>query len=152
MGQGFLLGGQCREIRSRPCDLQFRKPEVEKFRAGLREHDVPGFQIPVHDTLSMRFIERVGHLNAVLQGLVERKRAFAQSIREGLSLDMLHDDEVDAVLVADIVKGAYVRMVQARNGTGFALESGADVGVTSYVRGKHLDGRRCARDECRWLL
>ena len=39
--------------------------EIEQAGAALREHDVARFQVPVHDAVAMRMVERSGNLGAV---------------------------------------------------------------------------------------
>ncbi len=95
----------------------------------------------MHHALTVRFVESVGDLDSILQCLIKRKRAFAQTVGQDLPFDVLHDDEVDAVLAADIVERTDVWMVQAGDGSGFPLESLPDFGMTGYVRGKDFDGQ-----------
>ena len=53
---------------------------------------------------------------------------------------MLHDQEPDPVLAADVMKRANVRVVQAGDGLGLALEPLLQVGVRGDMLGQHLDG------------
>ena len=48
--------------------------------------------------------------------------AAGQPIRQRLAVEALHDEKVDAVLVADVVEGADVRMIQRGDRLRFALE------------------------------
>ena len=82
------------------------------------------------DPFTVRLIERVRNLNSVFESLVEGERAFSQQVRKRLTFDVLHHDEIQAVLSTDIVEGTDVRMVQARDGPRLALESLAERGVT----------------------
>ena len=54
----------------------------------------------------------------VLQGLLER-----QGPADGLAVDVLHDQVAAAVVLADVVQRADVRVVQGGNGPGFPLET-----------------------------
>ena len=42
-----------------------RQPEIKKLRTGLREDDVTRFDIPVHDTLTVRHAQTVGELMCI---------------------------------------------------------------------------------------
>ena len=50
----------------RRTDDRLGQPEVEQPRAALGQHDVAGLQVPVHDALPVRVIERGGDLAAFL--------------------------------------------------------------------------------------
>ena len=91
------------------------------------------------DPLSMGLVERFGHLDRVAQRLVERKSTFFQPLRQRFALDVLHDEVVDTVLLADVIECANVRMVQARDRAGFTLEALTELDVIGEVLGKHLD-------------
>jgi hypothetical protein len=63
-----------------------------------------------------------------LQDLIQRQGAAGQPCGERFPLQVLHDEVVDAVLLANVVEGADVGMLQAGDGVGFALESLAQGG------------------------
>ncbi len=86
----------------------------------------------MHHALTVRFVESVGDLDSILQCLIKRKRAFAQTVGESVSFE-LHDHEVDAILAPDVVERADVWMVQAGDRAGFPLESLPDFGMTGLA-------------------
>ena len=59
----------------RPCRLspQLCQPEVEQLDARPRQHDVGGLQVAMDDALLVGGGERVGDLDGVLQGLLDRQ-------------------------------------------------------------------------------
>ena len=59
---------------------------------------------------------------AQAQDRIERQRTSPEALRQRLSLDVLHHDELNAVLFTDIVEGTDVRMVHLRSDQGLALE------------------------------
>ena len=80
-----------------------------------------------------------------------------QSLRQRLALQVLHHQEVDRMpcvgvprpcrggrrdLGADIMDGADVRVVQAGEGLGLALEPLSQVRIGRDMLRKHLDGNR----------
>ena len=93
----------------------------------------------------MRFVERVGDLNRHLQRLVERQCALRQSLRQRLPFQMLHHQEVDPVLAADVVDGADVRMTQRGERLGFALEPLLQVWIRRDMLGQDFDGDRAVQ-------
>src|SRR5438093_7940981 len=66
----------------------------------------------MHDPFAMRLVQRVSDLNRVLKGLVERQGPLPEALGQRLAFQVLHHQEVDAVLAADIVNKADVRMAQ----------------------------------------
>ena len=70
----------------------------------------------------------------------ERQRAPAQAVGKRLAVEELHDQEVGAVLRADVVEMADVRMIQRGNGAGFALETLLEFGIGGEMSGENLDG------------
>ena len=84
--------------------------------------------------------QRISDLPGVLQCIVHTKRAHGDAVVERLTLDVLHDQEVRAVLVADIVQGADVGMVETGNGVGFTTEARQPLRITGEVFRKDLDG------------
>ncbi len=67
--------------------------------------------------LPMRFVESVRNLDGVAQRLVEWKRTPPQPVGQRLSLDVFHNQEINVVLFADIVKGGNVGVIQAGDGS-----------------------------------
>ena len=77
-----------------------------------------------HSVTVTRWFGALG-LTSSLVGLVNQSRTSARTPQLGatrLALQMLHDQEVDPVLVPHVVERADVRVVQAGDGLGFALE------------------------------
>jgi hypothetical protein len=93
----------------------FLKSKVEQLDAGLRDHDVAGFQVTVRHALAVRFTERIGNLYAVCQKLIEWKWSFEKAVRKRLAFQILHHHEVDAVRLSHIVNHADIGVIQRRN-------------------------------------
>jgi hypothetical protein len=64
-------------------------------------------------------------------------------MRVGLPFQVLHNKEVDAVLLADVMERADVGMIQRGDGAGFAFKAFASLWVGSHVSGQDFD-RHCA--------
>ncbi len=62
-----------------------------------------------------------------------------QALRERLAFDVLHHQKIGAVLVADVVERADVRMIQAGDGLCFALEALAQFGAIGEMSGQNFD-------------
>ena len=96
----------------------------------------------MHHTLPVRLVESVGNLDCVFESLVERQSAFVEALRKGFTVDQFHDQIVDAVLPADVVECADVRVIQTADGPGLTLETFAALRVVGHVFGKDFDGNR----------
>ena len=78
----------------------------------------------------MRGVQRVGDLDAHVEQRVEAQRTGGEPVLQRRALQILHDDERSPVLLADVVDGADVRMVQRRRGPRFARETAQRLGIT----------------------
>jgi hypothetical protein len=118
---GLLIGRhrRGRRVRTGPWrgGGQLRKPEVEQLDALLRHQDVGRLQVAMDDPLLVRGVERVADLDARLDGLIEGHRP-----GDGLAVDELHHEVAAAVVLADVVQRADVRVVERRDRLRLALE------------------------------
>ena len=55
------------------------------------------------DAGAMRLVQRISHLHGDRQRLLERQRARVQSTLERLAVEILHHQEIDALVLADVV-------------------------------------------------
>jgi hypothetical protein len=67
--------------------------------------------------------------------LLDGQWAVGEPRGQGLTLQVLHDQEVDAVLMANVVEHADVRMIQGGNGPGLALETRAELLMANRIAG-----------------
>ena len=100
-----------------------RQSKVHQLGARLGEHDVARFQIAVDYPALVSFLQALADLDPILQHLFWRQRSLCEAVGQGLAFEVLHDQEIGPVLVADVMQGADVGVIQRRNGAGFALES-----------------------------
>jgi hypothetical protein len=102
---------------------QFRESEIEQLHTALRQHDVRWFQVAVRDSAAVSPIEGVSDLDGVFQRLIHRQRSSRNPIRERLAFEILHNEVCRPLVTTDIVKRAYMGMIQCRNRLCFPLES-----------------------------
>ena len=114
--------------------------EIEEFDAVAGEDDVLRFDVAVGDAGAVGAVEGVGDLGGVFEGLVEGEGAFFDALGEGFAFHELHDHVAGAGLVADVVEGTDVGVVEAGDGAGFAFEAGAEVFALGDVVGEDFDG------------
>ena len=77
---------------------------------------------------------------AYCEHLIERQRAFREPLRQRLAFEILHDQKVDAVLVADVVEVQMCGWFRLEMAFGFALEALAQVARSARWSGRTLDG------------
>ena len=94
----------------------------------------------MNDPGSVRFVEPVRDLNAVPKGLLEWQGASLQPLGKRVAFDVLHNEEVDAVLISDIVERADMRVVELRDDFGFALEALLALRAFGEMLREHFDG------------
>ena len=100
----------------------------------------------MHDAAAMGLAQGFGILDRLAQdifgcqGPASFSRRCRQPIRERLSFQILHDQEVDAVVLTDVVERADMRMIQARNRSGFPFEALLEIAIMHAAMGQHLDG------------
>ena len=76
---------------------------------------------------------------AICQRLIERQRAFRQTIGERLAVDQFQNQRADAVALFDPVDRADVRVIERREDPRFALEAGQAIGIRGEGTRQHLE-------------
>ena len=66
----------------------------------------------MNDTVPVGSLQRIGYLDAILQHLSGRKCPLEQTLPKGFSLQVLHNQEVRAVLLTHVVQGTDMGMGQ----------------------------------------
>ena len=100
------------------------KTEIEDLDVTARsDEDVRGLDVAMDDAGGMRGVQRVGNLDPDVEQRIHAERAGGEPILQRRALQVLHDDERTPVLLADVVDGADVRVVQRRRRPRFARES-----------------------------
>ncbi len=90
--------------------------EVAVLAAGsLRDEDVRGLDIAVHETLLVGGVERLGNLREEVDGALRLQcSVLGDDLRQIGSFDVAHREEEDAVLLPRLVDRDDVRMVERR--------------------------------------
>jgi len=93
----------------------------------------------MHDSALVRPLQPLTNINAVFQHQLGRKRTLRQAVGQRLALQKFHDQEVDAILMADVMQGANVGMTQRRYGAGFAIKTLPGLGIGGEMAGQDFD-------------
>ena len=96
----------------------------------------------MHDARGVRFVEGRHDLNRVPQRLIDRQPRAGQSRGERLPFEVLHDDEVQVAVTADVMNRADMRMRNRGNRPRLALEARAKLRVARDVPGQDFDRHR----------
>ncbi len=83
----------------------------------------------MHDALTVRAVQGAGHGNRNRQGFADANRTAGNPGGERFALEVLHDEEIDAAFVTDVVQRADVRIAQRRNRARLAFEPLLHLGV-----------------------
>ena len=94
------------------------------------------------DTAFVQGAERLRDLDGEANSVLGRDGASFEALGQRLTVQVLHDEERHAVLLADVVKRADVRMADASDRSGLPPES-FELGRTGVAWGEqNLDGDR----------
>jgi hypothetical protein len=92
------------------------------------------------DSGRVRFGKCIGNLDGVFQNVVQLQPTAWNHLAERLALDILHDDEVDAVLAANLVNRDDVGMIESRSCPRLLNEAALPAGIAGFVGWKDFDG------------
>ena len=126
----------------RAVQLQLGEAEVEDLDPSvLREEDVLGLQVPVHDPLFVRGGQTLRHLHRVVDRFARRDRTRTQPAAQRLAFEKLRHDVRRAVarVRPEVVDGRDVRVVERSRRPCLLLEAFQAVGVLRERRRQHLD-------------
>jgi len=87
----------------------------------------------------MGLIERLGYFYGIAECGIEWQRPFFQGAGKSFAFQILHDEVVDSVLVADIIERANVWMIKAGDGFGFSLKALLANGIIRKQFGKNFN-------------
>ena len=93
----------------------------------------------MHDARLMSGREALGDLTSDVQELARRQRPGGEEVRQGPAFDELHDHVGRGVLLADVVDGDDVGIVEGRGRPRLAFESRQVRAVRGQLRREHLD-------------
>ncbi len=99
----------------------------------------------MNHSATVGLVEAIADFCTNLQYLVTGKGASPQAVSEGFALQKLHDQKIDAVVLADVVKGADVGIVQRRDGLRLALEALPGFRVVRKVSWQDFDRYRAVQ-------
>ena len=119
--------------------MGFGESEIEDLGvAAFGDEEIRGLDVAMNDSFGMSSIEGVSDFDADIEQTFEFHRPIADAVLQGNALEKFHGDEGFVVVVADVVNGADVRMVQCGCGLGFALKAREDLRIAGDIFGQEL--------------
>src|SRR5262245_17581173 len=114
-----------RDVGGRPLlnVPQLAYAEVEDLDYGAGEQNGAGLEVAMEHAALGCIGKRRGNLDRVAEDFRTWHRPSRDPRRQGAALEELHDQEVDAGVVSDVVNRADPRMVQLRDDASFFLEA-----------------------------
>src|SRR5258706_15312540 len=88
------------------------------------DKNVRRLDVAMHNPLGMRGVQRVGHLDPERDNRLIVEWPPCDAMLQGHTIEVFHGDERPAVLLANVVNGADIGMVQAGRSLRLALETG----------------------------
>jgi hypothetical protein len=119
----------------------FGEAEIQNLGSVRRQENVPGLDVAVDDAGAMSGAQRASHGDRDVDPCLQIDPAACKALLQRFALQQLHDEiRVTVANIADVVKGADVRMLEGGDRAGFALEAVSRLGGLGDIRGQHLDG------------
>ena len=106
--------------------------------SAVRYKNIRWLDIAVNDSFRMRRVQGIRDFNSQFDDLVERKRPAGNPLAQRLPLEKFHRDEFAAVLFADVVNRANVRMVERGGRLRFAAEPLERGGFAGHFTGEEF--------------
>jgi len=92
------------------------------------------------NTAAVRGIQGIGEFDGDIENSIEFQGLASDQVLQGYAVEKLHDDEGFSVLLADVVDGADVGMIESGGGLRFALEASKGLRIVGDVVGKKFEG------------
>jgi hypothetical protein len=123
----------------------FGQAEIENFGvAAIGDEKICGLDVTMDDAFGMRSVERVGNLDAEIKQRFHIERTAVNAVFQRHAFEKFHDDEGASIVLADLVDGADIGMIQRGRGAGFAAETFERLRITDEIFGKEFDGDEAA--------
>ena len=109
------------------------------------DKDVRRLDVTVNNSAGVGGVEGVGDLNPQFEQLLELEWTALDLVLKGCAFQILHGDESFAVLLADVVDGANIGMVQGGSRLRLTLETAEGLRIFGDVFRKELQGHEAVQ-------
>ena len=126
--------------------MELGEPEIQDLcmLAGSDE-DVGRLDVAMDNARLIGGIQPVGDFDCQWQQFHHRHWFAADALLERLTLHEFHCDVGATILLADVVDGADVWMIESRGGPGFAAEAAKRIPIRRHFGGQEFDGRKASQ-------
>jgi hypothetical protein len=108
--------------------------EVQNFGVhAIGDKNIRGLDVAMHDAFAVRGVERVGNFDAEVEQRFEFERASADRMFQSFSVEAFHGQVGVAGVLADVVNGADVGMVQRGSSFRLAAETFESLRVARQI-------------------
>src|SRR6185437_12607669 len=140
-GEVGVGAGQRGIIGAADAGGELRQAEIEHLHAAaLGDEDVAWLQVAVQNAFDVRGLQGIGDFDSPLYRLRRRDRPARQPRVQRLALEQLHHEKGLALVLAELVQGADVGMVERRDRQRLALKTLTRGGAGGF-------GQKLERDE-----
>ena len=154
LGRHVSHGAENRAHGSFPCGFEgcafvqnavrldeLGETEIENFHAAIAGYkNIVWFEIAMNDAFVVRCRESLGDLRAVLHCKAQREGAAGEFLPQRVAFETLRNQKWRAVMLANVVDGKDVGVVERGNGAGLSLEASQALCVPRKRFGQDLDG------------
>jgi|SRR5579859_820120 len=92
------------------------------------------------DAAAVRGVQGVSEFDGDIENSIELHRLTVDQVFQGNAVEKLHDNEGFAILLANVMDGADVRVIESGCGLRFALEAGKSLRIVGNVVGEKFQG------------
>ena len=105
----------------------------------LGHEEVRRLDVAMNNSLGMRRVHGIGNLYRQRKQQLDFERPPGDLVLQRRAFQIFHGDEGFSILLADVVNGADVRMVQGGSSLRFALETAQRQRIASHFIGKKFE-------------
>jgi hypothetical protein len=141
-GQVVGWRGNRRSVRRRDGRFlrHFGKPEIQDLRvAPPADEHVRRFDVAMDDAVRVRRLDRVGDLGREVHDASLGQRPRLEQVLQRLPLEQFHHQEAASLVLAEVVDGADIGMIERRGGARLPLETLDRGGVIREPRREELE-------------
>ena len=124
---------------SSEVNVELGEAKIENFDGVFGDHQVFWLEVAMDNAGFVGPGKSFGNLHGDSDDFADGKITGGEKFAQGFSFDEFQNEEIDAVLVADVVKGADIWMREAGDGAGFVIQAFAEIGLLGEALGKDFD-------------
>ena len=146
-GTGELVGGNT--LRGKGLDhswgsgSHFGETEIQNLRVAARiDEKICGLDVAMHDAFRVRGVERIRDVDRDGQHRIELHRPIADDVLKRFAFQVFHGDERLAAVLADIVDGANIRVIERGSRLGSRWKRISAWGSLATASGKNFSATK----------